>query len=294
MSRVLILGGLGMLGHQLAATLNATHEVTVTMRDAVEQLPPRYPSVDVIGDIELRSSDTLAALFAAARWDVVINAAGVIKHRAEANDATQTIAINALLPHELAAACARNGMRLIHFSTDCVFSGATDSARGPQGYRIGDPPDARDLYGLSKLLGEVDGPGTLCLRTSLIGPELRGYRGLLDWYLRQTGARVRGYTQALFTGLTTPVAARLVDFLIREQPALQGLWHIASEPVSKYALLQAVRERFGRGAPIDRWDAFHCDRRLDGGAFRERTGWCAPGWPQMIDELAQLDSRCAS
>lgn len=293
MSRVLILGGLGMLGHRLAATLRATHAVTITVRDAADRLPSDYPAVEVLDGIDLRDGRALDAMLAAARWEVVVNAAGVIKHRSEADDAAQAIAINALLPHQLAAACRRHRMRLIHFSTDCVFSGAADGLRGPSGYRVGDPTDARDLYGLSKLLGEVDGPGTLCLRTSLIGPELRGHHGLLDWYLRQPEAQVRGYTRALFTGLTTPVAARLVDFLIREQPTLEGLWHVAAEPISKYALLQAVRERYGRGAPIVPWDAFQCDRRLDGSAFRARTGWHAPAWPAMIDELAQLDARCA-
>lgn len=298
MSRVLILGGLGMLGHRLAETLRERHSVSVTVREPADRLPPDYPQVDVIGGVDLCGDETLATLLTAPRWDVVVNAAGVIKHRAASDTTDQvaadTIAVNALLPHRLATACARHGTRLIHFSTDCVFSGDPAGVRGPQGYRAEDPTDARDLYGLSKLLGEVRGPGALCIRTSLIGPELRGHHGLLEWYLRQTEARVRGYTQALFTGLTTPVAARLVDFLIREQPGLRGLWHVAAEPISKHALLLQVRERFERGAPIDPWDGFRCDRRLDGSAFARQTGWRAPDWPTMIDELARLEHRCAS
>lgn len=289
MSRVLILGGYGMLGHQLATRLQEHHEVAVSVRGSADEVPAGYPDVEIFGNLDLRNLDQVGALLTRRHFDVVINAAGVIKHRLTPEHIGNAIAINALLPQELAATCAAVDSRSIHFSTDCVFSGEAASQRGEQGYRVEDPPDARDLYGRSKLLGEPSTPGSLCLRTSLVGPELRGHHALIEWYLDEQRARIEGYTHALFNGLTTPVAARLVDFLIREQPELNGLWHVGSEPISKYALLQLIREHFKRGPEIAPDEQVYCDRRLDSTPFRERTGWSPPGWPDMIAELAAME-----
>lgn len=293
MSRVLILGGMGMLGHRLAACLHTGHEVSVTVREGVGELPGTYPEVDVIGGFDLRDTNRLGRLIEPDRWDVIVNAAGLIRQRPASRDTVvEAIAINSLLPQALGSLCVDAGTRLIHISTDCVFSGNESSQRGPDGYRPEDPPDARDTYGLSKLLGEVRLPGCLCLRVSMIGRELRGYYGLLEWYLREAEESVRGYRRALFTGFTTPVAARLVDSMIREFPALDGLWHVAADPISKFDLLTLVRERLGQGPVVLPDDRVYCDRRLDGSAFRERTGWRAPSWNEMIDELAGVEQSC--
>lgn len=294
MSRILVLGGLGMLGHRLAATLAEQHEAGITLRDPADALPRGYPDVEVIGDTDLRDAGCLTSILATGRWQVVVNAAGVIKQRNDSRLTAEMVAVNALLPHTLAELCATADIRFIHFSSDCVFSGSPDSLRGANGYRPDDPPDARDAYGLSKLLGEPDQRGCLTVRTSLIGRELRGHHGLLDWYLGEKRASVPGFTRALFTGLTTPVAARLVDFLVREHPDLDGLWHVAAAPISKYELLGLVRGHLSMGPDITPDPGFFCDRRLDGSAFRSRTGWRAPAWPAMIEELAHLDSPCAS
>ena len=287
MSRVLILGGTGMLGHRMAMVLAVEHEVAVTVRSHADRVP-WGASVRTIAGCDLRDVEVAAALIDRGEWDVVINAAGVIKQRDGQHDAAETVAVNALLPQRLAVACARAGVRFVHFSTDCVFSGTLQSERGANGYRLEDPADARDFYGLSKLLGEPRQPRTLCLRMSLIGPELRGHHGLLDWYLHRSGACVGGYTQAWFNGLTTPVASRLVAYVLQHCPDLEGLWHVGSEPISKHDLLCAVRARFGRGGEIHEDDAFYCDRRLDATAFVQRTGWQAPGWDEMLDELARI------
>jgi dTDP-4-dehydrorhamnose reductase len=284
MSRLLILGGMGMLGQQLARSLRNLHDLTVTVR----QVEPRWPvdGVNCLSGIDVRDEARLRTLLNSGRWDVVVNATGVIKQRAVPGNIAETVAVNAWLPHALADMCSASGIRLIHFSTDCVFSGTASGTRGPRGYRREDPADARDLYGLTKLLGELDRQGCLCIRTSLVGAEWQGQYGLFGWYLNQTQARVRGFRQAWFSGLTTQVAADLVDHVVREHPGLYGLWHVASEPINKFELLQMVREHTGRGAPIDPDDDFFCDRRLDGSDFHERTGWSAPHWPDMIRRFA--------
>ena len=286
MARVLVLGGYGMLGHQLAASLSRSHDVAVTIRERPAALPGGYPRVAIIGDVDLREVRHVRSLLEDSHWDVVVNAAGVIKHRLVERGPSDAVAINSLLPRELASLCAGVGTRLIHFSTDCVFSGSKDSVRGPDGYRAEDAADARDLYGLSKLLGEPDVPGCLCIRTSLIGRELRGHHGLVEWYLRERSRQVPGFTRVWFNGLTTPVAARLIDELITRHVALEGLWHVGSEPVSKYTLLSMLHGHFEGCASVTADGGPYCDRRLDTSAFRAVTGWRAPAWSEMIRELA--------
>lgn len=282
MSRLLLLGAGGMLGHRLAAHLKSRHEVTATVRDGKRTCLLDGRGLRLHTGVDLADAGHLRRLFRDASFDVVVNAAGVIKQRSA--DAQAAIAINSLLPHRLAAHCAESGARLLHFSTDCVFSGAADARRGARGYRESDPPDPPDLYGRSKLLGEVEGEHCLCLRTSLIGPELRHHAGLYAWYASSRGT-VSGYRNARFSGITTLEAARLVDFLVRTQPELSGTWHVAATPISKYALLRLLQQRLPEAATVTPDTRVHCDRRLDGSRFRRRTGWKAPHWKQMVDDM---------
>jgi dTDP-4-dehydrorhamnose reductase len=287
MSRILIAAGAGMLGHTLVQELKKEHEVGATVRDGSAPEGLSAEGVRLFQGIDLASDSDVEKVLDSGKWDVVVNAAGVIKQRAEAADPVRTISVNALLPHRIAQACTKRGMRLIHFSTDCVFTGAAESQRGPNGYRESDPTDALDLYGASKRLGEVAVPGTVTLRTSLIGPELRGQHGLLGWFLTQSGKQVRGFTNALFTGLSTRLAADVVNELIRNHPSLSGLWHVATDPISKYDLLQLFRRSYGLDIDIHPDSSFYCDRRLDGNAFRAATGWQAPSWPEIVDAMAR-------
>ena len=218
-------------------------------------------------------------MFADFRPEAVVNAVGIIKQRRDADEAILSIEVNALLPHRLALLCRRAGARLIQLSTDCVFSGE----RGR--YREDDLSDARDLYGLSKRLGEVTGPGCLTLRTSIIGPELSRKTGLLEWFLAQRGT-VNGYTRAIFSGFTTLEMARILERLLESPPALEGLYHVASRPISKFDLLVAIRDALGLKTGIAPYSDFRCDRSLDGSRFAAASGYVAPTWPQMAAELA--------
>jgi dTDP-4-dehydrorhamnose reductase len=181
------------------------------------------------------------------------------------------IAVNALFPNRLADLCSARAIRLVHYSTDCVYSGTADSSRGDQGYRETDPADARDLYGLGKLLGEPEGGAHLTLRTSMTGRELRGHVGLVEWFLSQTGT-VRGFEAALFSGLTTLELARLTLALVKDHPALSGLWHVAGHPISKHDLLVLVKRAYGVATAIVPDGSLDCDRRLDGSRFSQATG----------------------
>jgi dTDP-4-dehydrorhamnose reductase len=186
---------------------------------------------------------------------------------------------NSVLPHRIAAACAKSGTRLIHLSTDCVFSGH----KGP--YAETDPTNPEDLYGRSKLLGEVSYPGCLTIRSSIVGRELRGRSSLIEWFLSQRGKRVTGYAGALYTGMTTIVMADLIGRLATDHPQLHGIWHVASTPISKYDLLALVNRHFGLGIELVRDEKFVTDRRLDGSQFGARTGFSAPNWDTMIAQM---------
>jgi dTDP-4-dehydrorhamnose reductase len=210
------------------------------------------------------------------RPDVVLNCIGVVKQRESAKDPIEAITLNALFPHQLAALCAARAARLIHFSTDCVFSGRS----GP--YADDATSDAEDLYGRTKFLGEVGAPGALTLRTSIIGRELAGRRSLVEWFLAQRGRRVTGFARALYTGYTTLAMAELVAELIGRFPGLDGVWNVAAEPISKFDLLGIINRTYQLGIAIDRDERFHCDRRLDASRFRACTGHVPPSWETMI------------
>lgn len=288
--RVLVLGGTGMLGHKLAQALvrdsdrelGESFEVAVTTRWPASA----FEGHSVLGTTErfgeVRAEDFASVIRAVAdfRPEAVINAIGLVKQDPRARDPLGAIRVNALFPHRLAQLCRAVGTRLIHFSTDCVFSGR----RGH--YRESDPPDPEDLYGRSKLLGEVDEDGCLTLRTSIVGRELSGGRGLLEWFLSQAEAgRVHGYTRAVFSGLTTGALAERVVHILRRHPDLSGIWHVASDPVSKHELLCRFRDAFDLRIEIEPDEVVVCDRSLDPGRFEEATGLPRPSWDKMIEDL---------
>lgn len=277
--RVLVFGAAGMLGHKLLERLSSRFETFGTLRGTAAGLPATLPTQRLIENVSGTDVAALRTVLDTVRPDVAINCIGIIKQLKEAKAAVPSIAINALLPHQLAELCGERGIRLLHFSTDCVFSGR----QGP--YTEQDFPDAADLYGRTKLLGELDQPGCLTLRTSIIGPELRHGLSLFAWFLQQRGGRVKGFANALYTGFPTTAMADLVGDLIAHHPDLHGLWHVSSDPISKYDLLGLINAAYGLGVTIDRDEDFHCDRRLDSSRFRAATGYAPPSWPQMIADM---------
>lgn len=280
--RFLILGGDGMLGHQLYRHLRTRHEVSVTLHRPFSAYEPYrlFKADEVHAGIELQQSDALMGVFARARPELVVNAAGVVKQRADAHDAILNITINALLPHRVAALCAASGARLVHISTDCVFSGLEGH------YTEASTPDPRDSYGQSKLLGEVHARHCLTLRTSMIGPEISRKTGLLEWFLAQQGS-IRGFRQAIFSGFTTLELSRIVERVAIHHPTAHGLYHVSAEPISKYDLLMMLHERLPGDVEIVPDDELRCDRSLDSSRFRAEFSYTPPAWEDMLDELAR-------
>jgi dTDP-4-dehydrorhamnose reductase len=283
MTRVLVVGGSGMLGHKVVQCLDARFDTWATVRGerpggAVARV---LPAERMIGGVRAEDPVSVARALDTARPDAVINAAGIIKQAEAAKAAVPSIRVNSLFPHELAAAAAEHGARLVHVSTDCVFSGA----RGD--YVEGDVPDARDLYGRSKLLGEVtDAPNAVTLRTSIVGRELNGSLGLFEWFLSQRGQRVRGFSKAVFSGLTTAALADVMGDVIEREPELAGLWHVSAAPIDKLTLLSILRDAVSADVDIEPDESVVIDRSLNSTRFRETTGWSPQSWEQMIAELA--------
>jgi dTDP-4-dehydrorhamnose reductase len=286
--KVLILGGDGMLGHRLLASLQEHHEVTATLRQPLAKYRgwPLFSARNTVDALDARDWPGVARAIRDAKPAAVINCIGVIKQRKHAvSQSALTIEINALLPHRLHELCAELGARLIHFSTDCVFSGRTGR------YRETDEPDALDLYGRSKLIGEVLDPPGLTVRSSIVGLELSRNTGLVEWFLAQRG-KIRGFRRAIYTGVTTAEMARFVARVLEQHHDLHGVWHLASVPISKYDLLVSLARKLGRtDVEIEPDDDFVCDRSLDGTRLRQVTGYEPPSWDSMLTELADEVAR---
>lgn len=275
-----------MLGHKLFQLLRERFaEVMCTIRGERASSPfavlPLFAGDDVLWGVDAYDWPALERLLRTRRPTVVINALGIVKQRELANDEGPTMQLNARLPHQLAATLLDWGGRLIHFSTDCVFSGR----RG--GYRESDVSDVTDIYGKSKYLGEVaESPNTVTLRTSMIGRELSHHQSLLDWFLAQNHGEVRGYSRAIYSGLTTVEMAAVITLLLRAHPGLHGLYQVVSAPISKHELLRLLARAFDLDVRIHPVDEPAIDLSLNGERFAAATGYVAPDWPQLVRELA--------
>lgn len=278
--KILVLGASGMLGNAMLRVMSAQEAWSVfgTVRGADPALHAAAPRAVLIPGVHADQPDSLLAVFAQARPDVVINCVGLVKLLSNAEDPLVAVPINTLLPHRLARMCEVAGARLVHVSTDCVFSGKQGN------YTEFDLADAQDVYGRSKLLGEVDYPHAVTLRTSIIGHELRSAHGLIDWFLSQQ-ARVKGYTEAVFSGLPTCELARVVRDFVIPHARLRGVYHVAAEPISKYELLQLVNRAYGKALEIEPDDRVKIYRSLNAVRFREATGYVAPSWPELVARM---------
>ncbi len=278
---VLVIGASGMLGNAVLRLFadSPGFRVSGSARSAalLRKLPPALHDHIVTG-VDVENADSLARLFAETRPQLVINCVGLVKQLAEADDPLAALPINALLPHRLARLCDVAGARLVQVSTDCVFSGKAGL------YRESDQPDATDLYGRSKLLGEVDYPHAITLRTSIIGHELDSAHSLVGWFLAQN-ASVKGFNKAIFSGLPTVELARVIRDHVVPRPDLHGLYHVSAAPIDKFSLLTLVAQAYGHAIPITADDRLVIDRSLDSSRFREATGYQPPKWPALIERM---------
>jgi dTDP-4-dehydrorhamnose reductase len=239
-----------------------------------------FQSLQAIEEIDVLDFNRLSHLLLRLKPDFIVNCIGVIKQRYEASSYISAVTVNSLLPHQLAELCAKWGGRLIHFSTDCVFSGRQGM------YKEDDISDAEDLYGKTKFLGETTEANALTIRTSIIGRELTNHRSLLDWFLSNKGGRVRGYRKSIYSGVTTNHLAEVVADIILHHPLLQGVYQVASEPIRKYDLLCLLREAYALDVAIDPVDGEDVNRSMDGSRLRGAIGYVCPPWSTLVQQLA--------
>ena len=282
--KVLVLGASGMLGNAVLRLLaqSAGYEVVGSARStSALRLLPADLSDRVICGVDVEHVDSLISLFSKVQPDVVINCIGLVKQLAEADDPLVAIPINSLLPHRLARLCGAAGARLVHMSTDCIFSGAKGM------YTEADMSDAKDLYGRSKYLGEVDYPHAITLRTSIIGHELNGGHSLVGWFLAQQGS-VKGFRRAIFSGLPTVELARVIRDHVIPHPELHGVHHVSADPINKFDLLTLISIIYGKKINIGKDEKFIIDRSLDSTRFREATGYQPQPWPELVRRMCEF------
>ena len=222
--------------------------------------------------------DELEELFTLYSPDYVINCIGVVKQLSESYSPLISIPINSLFPHQLDKLCSNYSSKLIQISTDCVFSGKKGL------YQETDTPDAEDLYGRSKLLGEVISSNSITLRTSIIGHELNSNRSLINWFLSQSSS-VNGFKKAIFSGFPTIEIAKILDEYVIPNKNLTGLYHVSSDPIDKYTLLKLVAEIYGKEINILEENETCVDRSLDSTKFRRDTGFEPPSWKNLIKSM---------
>lgn len=279
--KILVLGASGMLGNAMLRILSedVAQDVFGTARSALVRRHFAAPlAAKIICGVDVENTDSLARLFGELRPQLVVNCIGLVKQLSNADDPLQALPINALLPHRLARLCALIDARLVHVSTDCVFDGREGN------YRETDRANADDLYGRSKYLGEVAYPHTITLRTSIIGHELDGSHGLVNWFLAQEKV-VKGYRRAIFSGLPTVELARVVRDIVLPRADLFGLFHVSAAPIAKYELLKLVAEAYSKVIDIEPDDNVVIDRSLDASRFHAATGYIAPAWPDLVAHM---------
>ncbi len=285
--KLLILGGNGMIGHVLLEKIKQFHEVKATLKNNFNtykklRVANNEYYFDQINILDFVNFQNLLQNFYP---DVVINAIGVTKQRIPNYSETEVKEINSIFPHKLDMLCNLHNIKLIHLSTDCVFSGKKGL------YSLNDVPDAKDLYGKSKIAGEINDTSTLTIRKSTVGYEIDSNKGLLEWFINQKGY-VNGYINAIFSGVTTLEFAKVLLHVIEKRIDLKGIYHVSSDPIDKFTLLSLIKNKLELDSILIRpYKDFKCDRSLDGSIFFNETNYKFPSWELMIDEMISFRSQ---
>lgn len=280
---VLVLGASGMLGHMLVRVLSEHHQVIGTTSSQYDSKSPLARVLDKanwIDHVDVRNWQTVESAINHVKPNVLINCVGVIKQKMDSGNIMDAILINSLIPHQLAATCEKLNIRFIHFSTDCVFDGT------PGIKYTSYTPNATDLYGATKRLGEVNYAPSITLRTGFVGRQLSGAEGLFEWVLSQKGKAISGYQNAIYSGLTTMALSRVIKQVIEVQPTLSGLYQVASNRINKFDLITKLNQLLQLDLLIAQNTEFMCDRSMDGTEFTNLTNIHIPSWEEMLTEFA--------
>lgn len=271
-----------MLGHKLVQIWKDKFDVWTTIRGKFEnykeyQIFDKQKTLENVDVGDIKRVETIVEKI---KPNVIINAVGIIKQIESSKDVVKTLNINSIFPHQLAEIAEKFEARLICISTDCVFNGKKGN------YTEEDISNAEDLYGKSKNLGEIVGENCLTVRTSIIGRELRTANSLVEWFLSNKGKEVKGFINAVYSGFPTVYLAEILENIIINFKYLSGLYHISSEPINKFELLQLIKDAYKIDIEIERFEGFSIDRSLNSAKFQKATGFKPPDWKELVDMMA--------
>ena len=272
-----------MLGHKLWQHFSARFPdtyTTIRQNRVLYEKSGLFKSDKVIDSVDVNEFSELTGVMKRIRPDFILNCIGVTKRRKEADTAIPAITLNALFPHKLVKWGMDNSAKVVNFSTDCVFDGEQGN------YTEESPTNAKDLYGKTKAFGEIQGKNALTLRSSFIGSELQAATELLEWFLSQTGT-VKGFKNAIYSGLTTIELSRIIEKILVYYPAATGLYNISSDPISKFDLLMLIRDKMHIKVDVIPDETIRCDRSLDSTKFRNEFSYTPPTWVAMVEELSK-------
>ena len=277
--KILILGGDGMIGHKMTQVLSAqNHEIIISVREKRDLTLNSVSSKSKVFFNDFLK-DNILDFLVKVNPDVIINAIGVTIRRGSTKNISDTIYLNSFFPHQLSNWAVTFKKRLIHFSTDCVFSGSEGS------YIEDTTPDALDYYGKTKGLGEINSISSLTIRSSMIGPELFNKTELFEWIINNKEKEINGFSKTLYSGVTTVYMARLVTDLIDNHKNLSGIYNVASKPISKFELLHLINDNFDLGLVINEDKTIISNKTLNASKIEKEIGLQPPSWDELIFEL---------
>lgn len=285
--KILIIGATGMIGHALWIGLGLKHDVSVIMRKDRSVLPsiPNIDKTTIFDKVDVRDFEAVENVISTTKPDVVFNCVGIVKQLKISSNHLACIELNSRFPHQLAQACIKSNARMIQFSSDCVFDGKKGQ------YVESDLPDATDLYGRTKALGEIDySENVLTLRTSFIGREIFPHGGLINWFESQEGGKVFGFSNAIYSGLPTNTFVKILNDVILPNKSLNGIYHLSSSPIDKYSLLHLVKQTLQLDVSVTEDSSFVIDRSLNSQKFAAATKYTPPQWLKLIEDLKENTS----
>jgi dTDP-4-dehydrorhamnose reductase len=279
--KTLILGASGMLGSAVIRVLSDMHKETIFGTigsiNSKKFFTPKIAQNLLVG-CNVLNYDELASIFDKVNPTLVINCISLNKSLLKKNDPLLMIPIYSQLPHQLSKLCKDTGARLIQISTDGVFSGKKGD------YIETDLKDSEDMYGMTKALGEVDDTHAVTIRTSIIGHELNSKNGLVEWFLSQN-EECECFSDVIFSGFPTVVLAEIIRDFIMPNKDLNGIYHVASKPISKCNLLKLIMEEYGLKIKLIPNNKTRIDRSLNADRFKLATGYIPPDWKNLIKSM---------
>lgn len=272
MKKILIIGSKGMAGHMIKNYLESRnkYEVYSTFRKKENEILNEKEF-----DLDAFNTEKLREILNTVKPNFVINCIGILNQFAEENPDI-AIYVNGYFPHLLDRLSKEYGYKLIHITTDCVFSGKKGN------YAENDFKDADSYYGRSKAIGEVNNNRTLTFRTSIIGPDINENGiGLFNWFIKQSG-EINGYSNVFWSGVTTLELAKAIEASFEQN--ISGIYHLTNnEKISKYDLLKLFAKYTGKEIKINKYEDYHSDKTLID--TRKEFDYILPGYEEMIKEI---------